>query len=94
MKYIKMKIIEVELRIPKIIYLEVTDDGVELRKVQFYLDGTVGFASEELEYERTRLSGQYLPSVEELNEACYFIASYTTPHEFEQLWRKYVTNRI
>ena len=65
---------------------ELGEDRFELRKLEFFADGTVDAASSERGTERTRLGLVAAPPLEEINQDQQFEGSIISRDEFEALW--------
>lgn len=65
---------------------ELDEDRFELRKLEFFADGTVDAASGDQETERTRLGVVAVPSLEEINHDRQFEGRVIGQGEFEALW--------
>ncbi len=66
---------------------EVGTDGFEVRKLEFFRDGRVGFAFGTREFLGTALGEMPLPSVEAINADPQFSGKLIAIEEFERLWR-------
>ncbi|GGG68032.1 DUF6881 domain-containing protein [Paenibacillus radicis (ex Gao et al. 2016)] len=89
MRYICWEIISYEERVPQTIYSEIDDFGYEVRKIEKYFDGTVGYASHDREEGKTLLADQMIPTVDELNMENGIRARHLTSDEFKKLWFEY-----
>lgn len=89
MRYICIEIKTYEERVPQTIYSEIDDLGYEVRKIEKYFDGTVGYASSEREVGKTLLADQMIPTIDEINMGIDVKASRLTGDEFEKLWFEY-----
>lgn len=69
--------------------LELGDDRFELRKLEFFLDGTVDASDGDHETSRTRLGLAAVPSLDEINQDTQFEASAMTRGAFESLWAQH-----
>ncbi|GAB1097524.1 MAG: hypothetical protein Sw2LagBPW_30030 [Shewanella algae] len=69
---------------------EIGSDGYEIRKLEFFPDGSVGFAFESIESLNTRLGIDMVPSLEEINSQEEFQGKSTSKEQFELLWHKHV----
>ncbi|WPH24276.1 DUF6881 domain-containing protein [Variovorax paradoxus] len=69
---------------------ELGEGRFELRKLEFFADGTVDAASGERETERTRLGLVAAPSLERINQDRQFEGSSISQDEFEALWLEHV----
>ena len=72
---------------------ELGPDRFETRKIEFFPDGRVGFASSECSSLDTRLGEMAVPPLTEINEETQFCGVYLTAEEFENLWCKYANLR-
>jgi hypothetical protein len=71
---------------------ELNSGRYETRKLEFFPDGRVGFASSEASSNNTELGVVPVPSVEEINSDPQFHASNIERQEFEALWLQYAKN--
>jgi hypothetical protein len=70
-----------------VLYLsELSDDGYETRKVQFYRDGRSEWADESHETASVGLSEIPFPPVEEISSQSEFSAELIAADEFERAW--------
>ena len=65
---------------------ELGEDRSELRKLEFFADGTVDAADNERETPRTQLGIADVPSLEEINQDPQFEGSAITVDAFEAMW--------
>lgn len=72
---------------PVEILSEVSDSGIETRKIERYRDGRVGTADASHETGSTMLSEIRFPSLEEINSHLEFSACRMSGAEFEALWQ-------
>lgn len=70
------------------LYSEVADDGVEVRKVEVYRDGRMDLADAVTRTGSTRLSETKLPSLDEINAQGEFAAEAASADEFEAVWKR------
>lgn len=68
---------------------ELGDDRFELRKLEFFADGTVDAAAGDQETERTMLGVVAVPSLSTINEDEQFEGAIISCDTFEILWLKY-----
>jgi len=68
---------------------ELNSERYETRKLEFFRDGRVGFASSTALSSNTRLGIVPVPSVAEINSDPQFRASEIEEREFEALWVQY-----
>ena len=69
---------------------EIGDDHFELRKLEFFRNGNLGFASGESHTENTMLGVVEVPPLQEINSDKEFQGKGISKQEFELLWQKYV----
>ena len=69
---------------------EIGADDYETRKLEFYPDGSVGFAFESTDSLNTRLSTDVVPPLEEINLQEEFRGKSISKKQFELLWQEYV----
>jgi len=72
---------------PSRLVSELDEDRWEVRKLEFYTDGRVGFASEKSATLGAALSLEPLPSIDEINCDAQFDAQSVAAETFEALWR-------
>ena len=65
---------------------EIGEDRLELRKLEFFADGTVDVASSDRWSDRTRLGIAVVPSLEEINHDRQFEGRLISQDDFEALW--------
>ena len=68
---------------------ELDEERFEIRKLEFFPDGSVGFASMEGESAGTRLGEVTVPPLAEINEDPEFESVAITKNEFDQLWQEH-----
>jgi len=61
----------------------------EVRKLEFFRDGRVGFASSTKASEKTRLGDAAVPPLAEINESAEFNGIEISAEEFAKLWNQY-----
>ncbi|MGC0095820.1 DUF6881 domain-containing protein [Ralstonia pseudosolanacearum] len=71
---------------PVFIYSEVDPDNFELRKVEVYADGLMGFSDGTNSDGETMLSTGPLPSLQEIAADPQFVPVGITQEEFEMMW--------
>ncbi|WP_345857169.1 DUF6881 domain-containing protein [Shewanella algae] len=69
---------------------EIGPDDYETRKLEFFPDGSVGFAFESTESLNTRLGVDVVPPLEEINSLEEFKGKAISKKQFELLWQEYV----
>jgi hypothetical protein len=86
MRYIRVKWIHSHPDEPVLMYSELDDAGWEIRKVEVFPNGSVGFASLTEATPSTRLSIEPLPSLDEIASDPQFEPVEITKDEFEKVW--------
>lgn len=71
---------------------EIDSRRYEVRKLEFFRTGKVGWASAARNQLGTRLGTAPVPQLAEINSDPRFNAVALAPHAFEQLWKQYVCN--
>lgn len=72
---------------PVAFYSEMEDDRMEIRKVELFADGSLGFADETNSSGRTMLGALPMPTLEELAAGPHYEPEEITREEFEDIWR-------
>lgn len=72
---------------PVAFYSEMEDDRMEVRKVELFADGSLGFADEKRSSGRTMLGALPMPATEELAAGPHYEVEEITREEFEDIWR-------
>ena len=78
---------------PVVLYSEVSDQGVETRKVDEYRDGRLDFADASRSSGTTFLSEKAMPSIADIARQPEFTAMEIRQGEFEEVWRRATTDR-
>jgi hypothetical protein len=68
---------------------EIGTDGFEVRKLEFFRDGRVGFASREANSDATHLGIAAVPDLSEINSEQEFSGIGIDASAFEELWKRY-----
>jgi len=68
---------------------EIGADGFEKRKLEFFDDGRVSYASELMSSDTTMLSVGKIPELEDLLARAEFSGEAITREQFELLWKQY-----
>jgi uncharacterized protein DUF6881 len=68
---------------------ELDERGMETRKLEFFPDGRVGYASRSGSNFSTRLGDKPIPPLHQVNEDPEFSGVSMDETEFERLWRKH-----
>ncbi len=71
---------------PVLLYAEVGDGGIEVRKVDTYADGHSDYAHRTAQSGSTFLSSEPYPSLDFINAQAEFVAEQITREEFETAW--------
>ena len=87
MKYIKVKWLHELKDEPVILLSELDDDRYEVRKIEIFSDGRVGFASGTQEVGGTMLGEVPVPSIDELVADPQFFIEDFSGAKFETAWR-------
>ena len=69
---------------------ELDDERFEVRKMEFFSDGKVGFAFAAGSLHGTQLGSIPVPSVDEINAAAEFTAKSLAISQFNLLWQRHV----
>ncbi|MEJ5028989.1 DUF6881 domain-containing protein [Comamonas sp. MYb69] len=77
------------LEYPVRLVSELSADRCELRKLEFFRDGTVDAADIDRETSRTRLGIGGIPSLDEINQDPQFLATAIHQDHFDRLWLQY-----
>ncbi len=88
MRYLRVQWLHFHPDEPVEIYSEINDDGWEVRKVEVFPDGSVGFASSSEGIGSTMLSVEPLPALEEIRSDPQFKPTEISRQEFEKMWEK------
>jgi hypothetical protein len=90
MQYIKVKWIHSHADYPVLLYSELDKDRHECRKVEFYADGRIGFASttETTHLTSISLGVAPVPTLDEIAADAQFQPVEITKNEFEEVWLK------
>ncbi len=68
---------------------EIGDDEFEIRKLEFFRDGSVGYSSEKKSSKNTELGICEVPSLEEINSQEEFSGCVITSEQFDKLWAEF-----
>jgi hypothetical protein len=88
MRYLRVQWLHFHPDEPAEIFSEITEDGWEVRKVEIFPDGSVGFASPNETMGSTMLSVEPLPALEEIRSDSQFKPVEISREEFENMWQK------
>jgi hypothetical protein len=73
---------------PVMLYSEITEEGIETRKVDEFRDGRFAFADRKRSTGSTFLSEKKMPTIKEIAQQAEFQPQEITKDEFELVWRK------
>jgi len=90
MKYIDVKWLHESEAYPVRLKSELNDQRFETRKLEFFRDGKVGFASANGATKGTDLGLMVVPDLEEINSDPQFQGSEIGSQYFELLWSRHV----
>jgi hypothetical protein len=90
MEYITVTWLHENLIDPAELFSELDDSRYEVRKVEVFPDGRLGYADSEHESWATGLSIEALPSIGEISADPQFVARVIIASEFEQIWDRAV----
>ena len=68
---------------------ELGDDRFEVRKLEFFPDGAVGYASAGVEYAGTALGTVAVPPLDAINQDAQFHGVEISASQFNELWVNY-----
>ena len=88
MKYFKVRWIHQHSDEPVWLYSELDEDGLEIRKVEIFADGSQGFASPSESKGSTALGIIQVPPLEVILRDPEFEGTEITKREFEEVWTK------
>jgi hypothetical protein len=88
MMYIQVKWIHSLNSEPVVLYSEIDENGWEIRKVEVYADGRMGFASSSESRCGAGLSKEPLPSIVEIAADPQFQPIEINQIDFERVWAK------
>ena len=91
MKYIDVTWLHSNEDDPVRLVSEIGADGYECRKLEFWSNGCVGYASKSSASRATALGEFPVPPISEINSDGQFLGTEIDASKFEQLWTSYVT---
>lgn len=94
MKYLKVSWIHNNEDYPIDFYFELDDDFNELKKIEIYKNGLVGYADKENEINGTIVSEEKIPSSDEISKQKEFILVEITKEEFYKIYIERVKGKI
>ena len=75
---------------PTTIYSEIDNYRNEIRKIELFRDGRVGYATNKVAHNGTQLSETPLPSLHQIASDRQFEPRHITQQDFEQVWKREV----
>jgi len=89
MRYIDVKWIHGNREVPTRLVSEIGEDEFETRKLEFFADGSVTYASTAIRSGDTVLGTVEVPLLEEINKDKEFKGIEINQSDFEELWIKH-----
>lgn len=86
MQYILVRWVHNNPDYPVLLFSELDDSRFETRKVEIFLDGSRGYASDSEEVGETRLGIEPVPPISEIARDAEFQPVEITQEEFEKVW--------
>jgi hypothetical protein len=75
---------------PILLYSELNDQRYEVRKVELYADGRIGYSTQELEHGGTGLGLEPIPLTQYITKDAEFVAADIDRNAFEKVWNHFV----
>jgi hypothetical protein len=88
MPHIKIHSIHTSPDEPVFLYSELDESRREIRKVEIFWDGKMGYATRDANFGPTRLEAEPIPSLSEVEDNPELVASEITSEDFEEVWRR------
>lgn len=88
MRYIDVRWLHHDPEYPIRLVSEIDSDNYEIRKLEFFQDGSVGFACVTFSQQGTALGTAPVPSITEINEMEEFKGKEISQADFEALWEE------
>jgi Domain of unknown function (DUF6881) len=92
MTYIKVFWKHEDADFPTLLYSELDDARWEVRKVEVFRTGKMGYASQTKASEETMLGLEPMPVLSEIAKNPVFVPLEIAKDEFEEIWRQAVSN--
>ena len=92
MEYLKVEWKHESDEYPVVMYSEIDDERMEIRKVEVFRNGTVGSAEKSRSSGKTELGIVAVPSVDEIASEPEFVPFAISKNEFEKVWNEYVVH--
>jgi len=90
MKYLRVKWLHEFIDEPVIMYYEIDDNSIELRKIELFKNGKVGYADFTYQINGSYLSEGQFPDIEEIRKLKEFIVEVISKNEFEKVFNEKV----
>jgi hypothetical protein len=87
-EYLKVRWLHQDSQYPVLLFSEIDRNRYELRKVEVYADGRLGFAAMGWSSGDTALGDVPVPPVSEISADPEFVVEATSPTEFENMWAR------
>jgi hypothetical protein len=94
MNYVDVQWLHSNAEDPTRLVSEIGPDRLETRKIEFWANGRIGYASKERVSPDTALGDVPVPTIEELNSQSEFSAKELDATSFERLWAHYVGRAV
>lgn len=88
MKYVLVKWKQNNPRYPILLYSELNDARLEVRKIDVYADGHMGFADPHESTDDTGLAVVPFPELSEITKDTEFLPAEISKEEFEAVWAR------
>jgi hypothetical protein len=88
MKYLKVEWVHEFMNEPMLICSEIDEHRNEIRKIEMFRDGRVGYANNEIEYGGSALSEWPLPEIDEIALDDQFKPTEISKEYFEKIWEE------
>lgn len=87
-EYLKVRWLHSDPQYPVLLFSEIDRNRHELRKVEVFADGRLGFAAEDWSTGDTALGEVPVPLPDEISADPQFLVESTSSAEFETLWEQ------
>ncbi len=87
MEYERIRWIHDNPNEPILIMGELDDARMELRKIEIFPNGSIGYAMADREFGGTMMGDEAWPPLLEITQDPQFVSEPITAEEFEQLWK-------
>lgn len=76
---------------PILLYSELDYQRYEVRKIELYTDGQIGYATQDTECDGTRLGLEPVPVLSEISKYPEFVAIEINKDDFKKVWNHFVS---